>query len=289
MTRRRLVDRLHGLVAGSGADDTLDDTIVDGEFDTMSAHQRRILAPAPYVCGGTDVGRVREHNEDAFHVSSNGRIMVVADGMGGHMAGDVASAIAVETLVDLLGADRLEVLKDDATIARMLVSAFQAAHDDVLQAAQERPECCNMGTTLIAGYIRGGRLHTCHVGDVRGYVLSGDTLRQVTEDHSVVGDLLRSGKISPAEARRHPRRNEVLQAVGLPMGISPSVGSSALDPGAIVMLCSDGLWEMVSDEEIVSILRSRRTLRDRVVEMLERANAAGGRDNVTVVAYEHGD
>ncbi len=260
----------------------------DRDGSTVNS-QRQVTEPAPNVCGGTDVGLVREHNEDAFYVSGDGRLLVVADGMGGHMAGEVASALAVDTLRDVLQATRRrEMDAGEAEAAAVLRAAFDAAHRRVLEAAEARPECRGMGTTLILGYVSGDALHTCHVGDVRCYIRGADGLLQVTDDHSVVAALVRSGKLSPAAARVHTRRHEILQAVGLGSGITADVHARGLRPGDLVLLCSDGLWEMVPDDQIGAILDNGHSLRDRVQALLDGANRAGGRDNVTVVLYQHG-
>ncbi|MGH7816662.1 MAG: PP2C family protein-serine/threonine phosphatase, partial [Candidatus Binatia bacterium] len=160
-------------------------------------------------------------------------------------------------------------------------------HRTVLEAARGREECRDMGTTLILAYVRGDQLFTCHVGDVRGYVRSAGGFAQITQDHSLVGALVRAGAITPEQARAHPRRNEILQAVGLPGGIIPEVNARILDNGDRVLLCSDGLWESLSDTEICAVVDSRGSIRRRATQLVDRANTAGGWDNITVVLYEH--
>ena len=144
-----------------------------------------------------------------------------------------------------------------------------------------------MGTTLLIGYVNGDTLHTCHVGDVRCYLHSGGALQQLTRDHSVVEMLVRAGEIPPEEARLHPRKNEILQAVGLPNRLFPSVASHRLAPGDRVLLCSDGLWEALSDGEIGVLLGWQGSMRQCAIQLVNRANEAGGNDNITVVLYEH--
>jgi protein phosphatase len=249
---------------------------------------RRIVAPTDHLCGITDVGRVRPHNEDTFHVSPDGRVLIVADGMGGHEAGEVASALAVEALVEFFGGEREKAaVAGEEPMERLLVKAFEAAHERVRKAAESREGCEGMGTTLILAYILGDWLHTCHVGDVRCYVHGATGLKQVTQDHSLVGALVRAGHLRPDEARRHPRRNEILQAVGLATGTVPEVHAVELAAGDLVLLCSDGLWEALTDDEIEAILAWEGSMRQRATQLVDRANAAGGRDNITVVLYEH--
>ena len=285
MPLRSLVDRLRGLLSGP----ELADTLIDKGLDITSPDGRRLFEPVPHACGGTDVGLVRKNNEDMFHVSHDGRLLIVADGMGGHMAGEVASAIAVDTLAQLLGPECLRAIDAGETdAAELFLEVFQATHRRVLDAARARAECRGMGTTLIAGYTSGDVLYTCHVGDVRCYIRTSESLVRITEDHSVIEALVRSGKLTAAEAREHPRRNEILQAVGMETGIAPDVHTHVLRPGDIVLLCSDGLWEMVPEEDIASVIDSCDSARECVVRLLDRANQAGGRDNITAVLYRHG-
>ncbi len=250
--------------------------------------KRRVANPADQLCAVTDVGRVREHNEDAFYVSVERPIMIVADGMGGHAAGEVASALAVETLVEFFSSERCQAIEAGALpVERVLVDALELAHRRVAEAARTRVGCWGMATVIALAYVLGDQLYTGNVGDVRVYVQTTSGLELVTEDHSVVGALVLAGKLTAEEARRHPRRNEVLQAIGLPFGILPTVRSRRLTAGDYVLLCSDGLWEAFSEEEMSSLVVGAGSLFQRAVQLVERANAAGGPDNITVVLYEH--
>jgi protein phosphatase len=250
--------------------------------------KRRVVAPSERLCAVTDVGRVRDHNEDAFFVSPDGQILVVADGMGGHAAGEVASALAIESVVEYLDTEKRREIDaaPDAT-GPVLLQAVKAAHERVLEAAAQGSRQRGMGTTLLIAYVNGDTLHTCHVGDVRCYVHANGSLHQLTRDHSLVEMLVRAGEIKPEEARVHPRKNEVLQAVGLPARLLPSVGSHVLASGDRVLLCSDGLWEALSDNEIGVLLAWQGSMRQCAIQLVNRANEAGGRDNITVVLYEH--
>jgi protein phosphatase len=240
------------------------------------------------VCAVTDVGRVRDHNEDAFHVSVDGRLLIVADGMGGHQAGEVASAIAVETLVRFFDVARQQAIAEGGhEITPMLLEAFAEADRQVREAAVADPSRCDMGTTLILAYVEDDRLQTCHVGDVRCYVRSADGLRQITRDHSVVGALVRAGELAPEDAQNHPRRNEILQAVGLGRNLLPDINCVPLAQGDRILLCSDGLWDALSAEKICTILDADQSMEAHATELVDQANAAGGHDNITVVLYEH--
>ena len=260
---------------------------------TSSGHsnateQRRLASPADHLCAITDVGRVRDHNEDTFYISADARVLIVADGMGGHAAGEVASALAVQTVADFFTPERQQALAAGTEpIQPLLMQALEAAHRQVRDTSQTREGCRNMGTTLILAYIQGDYLYTCHVGDVRCYMQTPAGLEQITQDHSVVGTLVQAGKLTPEEARRHPQKNEIFQAIGLAYGIVPEVNTRALAYGDRVLLCSDGLWEGLSDEEVRTILAWDGSTRQRAIQLVDRANALGGTDNITVVLYEH--
>jgi protein phosphatase len=284
MTKRTFVDRMRELLQAAPSPDT----VAGAGIDVVAAPERRAVEPVAYACGVTDVGRVRTQNEDALYVAGDGRLLVVADGMGGHRAGEVAAALAVEALAAFFDDGRRAAIAEGAeTASEALRVAFQSAHERVQRSAAERSDRVGMGTTLVAGYVHGDVLHTCHVGDVRCYAFRDATLLALTHDHSVVGMLVRAGKLGPEEARRHPRRNEVLQAVGLDADVTPDLHQWTLAPGDVVLLCSDGLWEMIGEDEIAEVLGNGRPLGARARELVHRANQAGGRDNVTVVLYEH--
>lgn len=252
--------------------------------------RQRPIRAGEHVCGLTDVGRRRPHNEDAFWISDDGRVLIVADGMGGHASGEIASALAVKTVAGFFTDEQRQAIETRTQpLEAQLTEALEAAHTRVFEEAERRTGAHGMGTTLILGYVLGDRLYTCHVGDVRAYVRTAEGLEQMTHDHSVVGQLVLAGHLTPAEARTSPAQNEVLQAIGLPPGIFPEVNSRELQVGALVLLCSDGLWDMVPDSEIDAILQGEGPIAVRAKRLVDQANAAGGEDNITVVLYEHRD
>jgi serine/threonine protein phosphatase PrpC len=196
--------------------------------------------------------------------------------------------LAVEVVAQFFTAERRQAIDSDAEpIEPLLLEAFATAHSTVLEAGQSAEGRHDMGTTLILAYVHGDQLSTCHVGDVRCYVRTTAGLEQLTRDHSLVGALVQAGELTPEEARVHPRKNEILQAVGLSNGIVPEVNMRTLQNGDRVLLCSDGLWEALSDEEICTILDWEGSMRQRATQLVDRANEAGGHDNITVVLYEH--
>ncbi|HSI30377.1 MAG TPA: Stp1/IreP family PP2C-type Ser/Thr phosphatase [Miltoncostaeaceae bacterium] len=219
----------------------------------------------------SDTGRVRRHNEDR----SLGRppVIAVADGMGGAKAGEVAAQLAVEEVARLeepveVGDVRAAVGRANAAIRRM---------------AREDPDKSGMGTTFTAAMLEEGRLDVVHVGDSRAYLWRDGRLRQLTEDHSVVAELVRRGSISPEDAEHHPHRNVITRALGAEPEVTVDTFSEYLRDGDVVMLCSDGLSSYVSEEDIAAALADAVTLADAAKGLVERANGAGGTDNVTVV------
>ncbi|MFN2375963.1 MAG: PP2C family serine/threonine-protein phosphatase [Candidatus Binatia bacterium] len=260
-----------------------------GDAGPREGKGRRSTSAGAALCGVTDVGRVRDHNEDDFHVSPDGPLLVVADGLGGHAAGEVASAMAVAFMAEALDASRLAAVAGDAgRIEALLIDAFLELQGRMLAEAGAQPSCWGMGTTLVVALVDGGDLHVCHVGDSRCYVRNAGGLQQVTSDHSLVGVLVAAGELTAEEGRVHPRRNQVLQAIGLPTGINPEICRAKLAPGDRVLVCSDGLWEELDDEDICAILDGAGSTAERAARLVDDANRAGGRDNVTVALYEHG-
>ncbi len=237
--------------------------------------------------GITHPGRARGRNEDAFFISDDGRLLVVADGMGGCKAGEIASSLAVKSVAGHLDQLQASEAQGPKSIELILIEALQAAHQQILQVGAEQPSCEGMGATMGVAFMTSSRLFTCHSGDVRCYLHNGSGLVQLTQDHSVVGQMVRDGQLSSEEARHHPRKNEVLQAAGLAEGFAPEVNTFDLRPGDTVVLCSDGLWEAVADEEVGCVIGGDGTLRQKARCLVDRANAAGGPDNITVVLYNH--
>jgi serine/threonine protein phosphatase PrpC len=223
----------------------------------------------------SEVGRVRRRNEDAYLVQDP--VFAVADGMGGHRGGNVASAMSLETL-------------DAADIGRRgvpaLVAAIRTANRAVLERGEADRELAGMGTTITAVLIEGDRAHVAHVGDSRAYLLRAGALRQLTEDHTMVQELVRRGRLSPDEAEHHPQRSILTRALGVEQELDVDELTLDLEPGDRLVLCSDGLTGMVTDDAIATTLAGApdpQAACDRLVEM---AIEAGGDDNVTVIVLE---
>lgn len=228
----------------------------------------------------TDTGRQRDYNEDSALVAptSSGRLLAVADGMGGHNAGDVASETALAAFVDDLG----ETLAD-ADPATALERSAEAADERVREKAAEDPDREGMGTTLVAALVCDESATVVNVGDSRAYSVADDAIEQVTVDHSLVQELVDSGEITEAEAETHPQRNVVSQALGAAETIDPD--SFTLEFGAeeTLLLCSDGLTEEVSESTIQEVVAGSPTVEDAADELVATANENGGSDNVSVV------
>lgn len=223
----------------------------------------------------TDVGRIRSHNEDA--VLADPPLFAVADGLGGHEAGEVASHIAVETLRD--HAPR----RPDASALRR---AVRAANREVIRAAREGIGRWGMGTTLTAALVHGTRLTIAHVGDSRAYLLHGGVLSRLTEDHSVVADLIRAGRMTEEESRSHPNRSVITRALGTDPDLKIDVYEVDASAGDRLLLCTDGLTVALLDEQIREILAANREPEAAVRALVDAANDAGGIDNVSVIVID---
>jgi protein phosphatase len=230
----------------------------------------------------SDVGRIRQQNEDSF--IADPRLFVVADGMGGHNAGEVASAIAVRTMLDAAG--------DGFTDHETFVAAVRAANAAIHDAADGLSEQRGMGTTLTAvaplrlGAGEPPALSITNVGDSRTYVFRDGELRQLSVDHSYVQELLSEGLVTAEEARVHPRRNIVTRALGIDGSVSPDAWVIPLVVGDRFLLCSDGLVDEVTDADIAAVLRSVTDPNRAASELVAAANRNGGRDNVTVIVVD---
>lgn len=238
----------------------------------------------------TDKGKVRQHNEDSGAIirnKSGQRLAIVADGMGGHRAGDVASSLTVEKLTELW--TMVEEIKTADEAENWLKTNILKVNRYVFDYASNHPECEGMGTTII-GVISTENFSTiAHVGDSRCYLYNEDGFKQITEDHSLVNELVRMGQISKEDAEHHPRKNVVLRALGTDAQLDIDVMTIIFEEGDIIFICSDGLSNKVTDQQIKEVLEKETTLEEKASALIETANLNGGEDNITVVILEHGD
>ncbi|NGQ93817.1 Stp1/IreP family PP2C-type Ser/Thr phosphatase [Brevibacillus sp. SYP-B805] len=234
------------------------------------------------------VGRVRQVNEDyyACMVTMKGRVLaIVADGMGGHRAGDVASRLAVEKIVDSL--QDLEAGLEPEDERERLMNALRYANEEVYRYAEEHPECSGMGTTVVAALLGPTGGITAHIGDSRLYHFGEGRLSLQTEDHSLVQELMRSGQITMEEASVHPQRNVLMRALGTEKDVRIDLGTFSWVPGDVVLLCTDGLSNKVSPETMEKWLVTPLSLQEQVDALVQQAIDAGGEDNITLVAVRN--
>jgi serine/threonine protein phosphatase PrpC len=226
--------------------------------------------------GVTHTGRRRRHNEDSF--VHEPPLFAIADGMGGPRAGEVASRLA---------AGALNIGSVGGTGTERVVALIHEANRRVYQRSSEDESVSGMGTTITVALVEDSVVTLGHVGDSRAYLARGGTLEQLTEDHSLVAELVRGGKLSPEEAEHHPQRAVITRALGTDPDVDVDTFTVAAEPGDIFLLCSDGLTTMIGDETILQVLEARRDDLDGAAqELIRLANKAGGEDNITVVAFE---
>ena len=240
------------------------------------------------IFGATDPGMQRDSNEDTFLIMPEMGIYMVADGMGGHNAGEIASLAAVQTIKNHFILELILNMQNQLVkIEKELKSAILEAHKHIESISKTKDEYDGMGSTIAISFIFDKILHTCHVGDTRIYVITPSGITQITRDHSAVGELVRIGEMTKEEARHSPLKNRITQAIGGPFQINPEYNQTyPLNPGDFVLMCSDGLWEMLSDREILSIVMERENAEKTCKKLIQQANEAGGHDNITVVLVE---
>ncbi len=235
------------------------------------------------IKGKTDIGIKRHSNQDEFgiHCFDDGAVLaVVCDGMGGANAGDVASKKAAEVIVSFFERSYRKGL-DSSGITALLQSAILSANIEVFNMAQKSVELAGMGTTVVAAFATEEFAVVAHVGDSRAYLV-GNSIVQLTRDHSVVQSLIESGKLTAEEARVHPRRNVITRALGIEPEVLVDYDENSLKPGESLLLCSDGLSNFVTVEEMQEIFQ-KRDAQIIVDSLVERANSNGGADNITAV------
>jgi PPM family protein phosphatase len=233
--------------------------------------------------GATDVGRVRAHNEDSFVIDAQRGVFLVADGMGGHAAGEVASAIASEAVSSALR-QGVDAGLGAQELAELMAETFHGAHRSIVNYSLAKPETRGMGTTLTALVVcDDGSFRLGHIGDSRCYVLRDGELTQLSRDHTLVQREVDEGRLTERGARRHHLSHVLTRALGADSLDLPDVYSGTLLPGDVVLLCSDGLTGMLTDRMLRRVLMHGGELAERVAELVVGANERGGRDNITAV------
>lgn len=240
--------------------------------------------------GLTDVGRKRSHNEDSYLIDDELQLFVVADGMGGHAGGGTASRIAVETIDKELRGVRnsptspfkAETSLQDSPLPDFLRAAVEKACFEIYRAAQEDPRLAGMGTTVISLCVQHQHALFAHVGDSRAYLVRGNLIQQISEDHSLVNEQIKAGMITPDEARHSRYKNIITRSVGFEEEVQVDVMGIMLEENDSFILCSDGLANLVEDKEIQEII-SGSELKDAPKKLIDLANERGGDDNITVI------
>ncbi len=232
----------------------------------------------------TDIGKTRKINQDYVFTSERPvgnlpNLFVVADGMGGHKAGDYASRCAVETVCEMV---EKTIEKEPVAI---LKKAIEAANEQIYQKAKAEASFEGMGTTMVAASCLGNCLQVANVGDSRLYIV-GDKIRQITQDHSLVEEMVRMGALEREVAQNHAKKNIITRAIGAGAKVQVDFFCEEIKPGEMILLCSDGLTNMLEDEEIRMIMLGQRDVVERVQALVEEANKRGGTDNITVVLIE---
>lgn len=234
----------------------------------------------------SDVGRRRSKNQDYANVFENQAkipLAVLADGMGGHLAGEVASQMVVTELGDTWQATAIQ---EPEEAAQWMIDHLQAVNQRIYEAGQEDAAYDGMGSTAVVVALMAGKYVIANVGDSRAYLLRDQSIVQITEDHSLVNELVKSGEITKEMAEHHPRKNILIRTVGMPGQIAVDVFTDSWQAGDYLLLCSDGLTNMVSEAEIVAIVSEAGLLEEKVTTLIERANEAGGLDNITVLVIQ---
>lgn len=242
------------------------------------------------AAGLTDIGKVRSINQDSFQIVEDKHIFIVADGMGGHAAGDQASRIAVKTILEILSAYEFTAeagAPDDAengmSVEELIRYALQEANEQILLASLSNQHLQGMGTTAIVAVENRGSLFVGHIGDSRTYLVRNQQLSQITEDHSVVQQLVKAGAISEEEAQVHPYKNVITRCLGMQANVEPDTMELVLQPGDRILMCSDGLSNMVSNPLMQQVVNENPDPLPACEKFIMLANENGGTDNITVV------
>ncbi|MGX7025592.1 Stp1/IreP family PP2C-type Ser/Thr phosphatase [Vagococcus hydrophili] len=234
----------------------------------------------------TNVGRKRKSNQDTVGVYENksGIVLgIVADGMGGHQAGDTASYLAVTGIGELWQETNLYKQND---VARWVVSAIQKENEVIYTEGSSNPDKYGMGTTIVVVALLGENILLGHVGDSRAYIIRNNGIKQLTDDHSLVNELVKTGEITLDMAAKHPKKNVLVRSVGVPGEVEVDLSVVAISENDHILLCSDGLSNMLSDTYMKSIVSQPDSLKKRVEQLISEANEAGGTDNITALLID---
>lgn len=238
----------------------------------------------------SDRGKVRQHNEDngGIFINSEGvHLAIVADGMGGHRAGDVASMMTIDMLKESwIHSSHIETANDADEWLRIHISKVNEA---LFQHAENNSECQGMGTTIVAVICTEKFATIANIGDSRCYLFNESGFKQVTEDHSLVNELVRTGQITKEDAENHPRKNVLLRALGTESKVEMDISTVIFEEDDMILLCSDGLSNKLSEQEMLEIIKNDQPFEDKADSFINLANHYGGEDNITLVLIQYND
>lgn len=234
----------------------------------------------------TDRGLKRRNNEDAYFVIPEDKVYMIADGLGGYNSGEVASRQTVSLLADRIKENPIAQVQGTENIRDYLVNAIKEVNKKIWVMAASNEEYKNMATTLVLVYIHRKQAYIANVGDSRAYLFRKSELVQLTEDHSIVAEMVKAGQIEKEEARRHPERNQITRAIGAEETVIPNIYEVRIEKDDMILLCTDGLYGELSDDKIVDILKRSENMSEACTDLVTEANRAGGNDNITVVCLK---
>ncbi len=261
--------------------DSLDEIVIK-----LRKIKKGVISLKVFAIGKSDTGLVRELNEDSFLISGFENntpygFCILADGMGGHNAGEVASAMATEIISnELLHSD---MQGDENKIVQQIMASLDYANNEIYRKSVTNSQNAGMGTTAVVFYLDGKTAYIANIGDSRAYLIENENITQLTSDHSIVQKLLESGAISPEEARNHPEKNIITKALGTEPFEEYDIYEFSVREGDRVLLCSDGLTDMLLDEDIKNIVLNAASGEEALNALVDLAKENGGKDNITVV------
>ncbi len=235
----------------------------------------------------SDIGMKRNKNQDAYYISDRDdmQLYIVADGMGGHRCGEIASSMALETVKENFLKSTGKIHRK-ADAIKLIKESVEKANINIYLESKKIEDCQGMGTTLTMAYIYKNKILIGHVGDTRAYLIKDGDIRQVTEDHSYINELIKNGSISPEEAKTHPKKNMITRAVGSTSSIEVDIIQEKYKSGDILLLCSDGLFDMLDEDEISAVFKREKSMQIACEVLTNMANKKGGLDNITSIAIK---
>lgn len=245
-----------------------------------------IIGDCAWAAGGSDAGSTRANNEDALLLDPARRLFVIADGMGGHAAGEQASALVIRELDRRLTADKLQaaLAEGEEAVQALLTATFTETNAEILAFAEEHPDLAGLGATAVLGLLDGNnRLYVANIGDSRAYHLRGETATILTRDHSMAALLMEEQGLSADDVRGTKLRNHLTMVLGSEEELAPAYSTCQLQRGERVVLCTDGLWDMLQDDDIAQIVYYSATPREAVYSLIAAADTEGGLDNITAI------